>query len=207
MTTTLAPRTAPVARPSSPAPAAAPARLSGPVCAGLSRVFQDPLLEEPPATGGPAQDRRRYADLVTGAQDACQACPVVVDCLYRAVVEHDVAGYVGGTTARQRVEIRRRLGVVVQPEDFDTLAGVLGGNRPVDHDEVLRVRAAHPDETLEVLAVRLGCSLSTVKRHLRRERNHPSAPRPLAVRPSRRQVLEATLAVTRPVARGHQHAA
>lgn len=203
MTSTLAPRpTAPVTRPGT----AAPARATGPVCASAPRVFQDPLLEEPPAAGAPAEDRRRYADLVAGAQDACRACPLVVDCLYRAVVEHDVAGFVGGTTARQRVEIRRRLDVVVQPEDFDTLAGVLGGNRPVDHDEVLRVRAAHPDETLEVLAVRLGCSLSTVKRHLRRERNHPSAPRPVAVRPSRRQVLEATLAVTRP-ARGHQDAA
>ena len=209
MTTSLAPRTgstAPVARPGSAAPAA-PARPTGPVCAALPRVFQDPLLEEPPATGAPAEDRRRYAALVTGAQDACQACPLVLDCLYRAVVEHDVAGYVGGTTARQRVEIRRLLGVVVQPEDFDTLAGVLGGSRPVDHDEVLRVRAAHPDETLEVLAVRLGCSLSTVKRHLRRERDQPSVPRPVAVRPSRRQVLEATLAVTRPAPRGHRHAA
>ncbi|GAA1826177.1 WhiB family transcriptional regulator [Microlunatus capsulatus] len=207
MTTTLAPRrTSPLPRPGTAAPAA-PARAAAPVCASSPRVFQDPLLEEPPATGAPAQDRRRYADLVADAQDACQSCPLVVDCLYRAVVEHDVAGYVGGTTARQRVEIRRRLGVVVQPEDFDTLAGVLGGSRPVDHDEVLRVRAAHPDETLEVLAVRLGCSLSTVKRHLRRERNQPSAPRPVAVRPSRRQVLEATLAVTRPAPRGHQHAA
>lgn len=186
---------------------ASSARPTGPACARLPRVFQDPLLEEPPATGAPGEDRRRYTALVAGAQDACRSCPLVVDCLYRAVVEHDVAGYVGGTTARQRVEIRRRLGVVVQPEDFDTLAGVLGRSGPVDHDEVLRVRAAHPDETLEVLAVRLGCSLSTVKRHLRRERRQPSAPRPVPVRPSRRQVLEAALAVTHPAPPGRQHAA
>lgn len=215
MTTSLAPHpvsSAPLARPSSTAPAAPPTdrtsqRVSGPVCVRLPQVFHDPLLEEPPVAGAPVEDRRRYTELVAGANTACQGCPLVVDCLYRAVVEHDVAGYVGGTTARQRVEIRRRLGVVVQPEDFDTLAGVLGGSRPVDHEEVLRIRAAHPDETLEVLAVRLGCSLSTVKRHLRRERNEPSAPRPVAVRPSRRQVLEATLAVTQPSSHGHRHAA
>ncbi|GAA1429943.1 hypothetical protein GCM10009616_13230 [Microlunatus lacustris] len=218
MTTSLAPRptspapVSPVVRPSSAAPAAPPTgstpeRVSGPVCVRLPQVFHHPLLEEPPAADAPVEDRRRYAELVAGANTACQGCPLVADCLYRAVVEHDVAGYVGGTTARQRVEIRRRLGVVVQPEDFDTLAGVLGGSRPVDHDEVLRIRAAHPDETLEVLALRLGCSLSTVKRHLRRERNHPSAPRPVTVRPSRRQVLEATLAVTQPASRGHRHAA
>jgi hypothetical protein len=211
MTASLAPRpdlAAPTSGPGSTAPAPHPApRADGPTCARLPRVFQDPLLEEPPAAGAPADDRRRYADLVASATAACRSCPLVVDCLYRAVVEHDVAGQVGGTTARQRVQIRRRLGVVVQPEDLDTLAGVLGGSRPVDHDEVLRIRAAHPDETLEVLAVRLGCSLSTVKRHLRRERKQPSAPRPVAVRPTRQQVLEATLAVTQPTSRGHRHAA
>ncbi|SDR68965.1 Transcription factor WhiB [Friedmanniella luteola] len=213
MTTSLAPRPrstapAPAPRPSSTTPAPhASTQPAGPSCVQLPRVFQDPLLEEPPAAGAPAEDRRRYAELVARATAACQRCPLVVACLDRAVVEHDVAGFVGGTTARQRVEIRRRLGVVVPPEDLDTLAGVLGGSRPVDHDEVLRVRAAHPDETLEVLAVRLGCSLSTVKRHLRRERDQPSPPRPVAARPSQQQVLEATLAVTRPVSRGHRDAA
>ena len=185
--------------PLAPAPA--------PLCARLPRVFQDPLLEEPPTAAAPADDLYRYAELVSDAAATCQRCPLVVDCLYRAVVEHDVTGYVAGTTARQRLEIRRRLGVDLQADDFDTLAGVLGGSRPLDHDEVLRVRAAHPDETLEVLAVRLGCSLSTVKRHLRRERNNPSPPRPVAAKPSRRQVVVAALAVTRSASSGHQHAA
>ena len=93
--------------------------------------------------------------------------------------EHDVAGYVGGTTPAQRARIRGRLRITVAPEDFDTLAGVTGGHRQVDHDEVVRLRHAHPDESLETLAHRLGCSLSTVKRHLRRERNQPS-PRTIA---------------------------
>ncbi len=167
-----------------------------PTCVRQAELFQDVLLEEPPTTDASAADHRRHASLVATAAAGCRSCPLVTDCLYRAVVDHDVAGYAGGTTARQRIEIRRRLGVVVEPEDFDTLAGVLGGSRPVDHDEVLRLRAAHPDESLEVLAGRLGCSLSTVKRHLRRERNAPSVPKAHAPRPGLQQVLAAAAEVT-----------
>ena len=110
------------------------------------------------------------------------------------MVRHDVAGFVGGTTVRQRNEIRRRLGLVVEAEDLDTLAGVVGGARQIDHDEVLRLRRANPDETLEQLAQRLGCSLSTIKRHLRRERDEP-APRRAVTRPMPTQVLQVTSAV------------
>jgi hypothetical protein len=163
-------------------------------------VFQDPLLERLPTGGAPAEDRRRAAELVATAAAACGSCPLAASCLYRAVVEHDVAGFVAGTTPRQRAEIRRRLGVVVHPEDFDTLAGVVGGGRQVDHEEVLRLRAAHPDESLETLAGRLGCSLSTVKRHLRRERTAPSpSPSPSPVRTGRphlRDVLVVAAEVT-----------
>jgi hypothetical protein len=166
-----------------------------PACAGRARLFQDPLLEEPPHARARIAERRRHADLVAAAEAVCQPCPLVTACLYRAVVEHDVAGYVAGTTARQRTEIRRRLGVVVPSEDFDTVAGVLGGHRQLDNQEVLRLRAAHPDESLEVLAGRLGCSLSTVKRHLRRERTAPSAPEPARRRPRLVDVLAATAEV------------
>lgn len=58
----------------------------------------------------------------------------------------------------------------VEPEDLDTLAGVMRGGRQINHQEVLRLRQANPHESLEVLAMRLGCSLSTVKRHMRRAR-------------------------------------
>lgn len=176
----------------------APLDRTTPACAQRPELFQDPLLEEPPTTNASAADRRRHAGLVATAASACRGCPLMTACLHRAVVDHDVAGYVGGTTARQRVEIRRRLGIVVEPEDFDTLAGVLGGSRPVDHDEVLRLRAAHPDESLEVLAGRLGCSLSTVKRHLRRERTTPSTPAVRTPRPGPRQVLAAAAEVVNP---------
>jgi hypothetical protein len=89
-------------------------------------------------------------------------------------VEYDVAGYVAGTTPPQRAQIRRRLHINVEPEDFDSLAGVTRRHRQVNHSEVVRLRNANPNESLETFAQRLGCSLSTVKRHLRRERRQPA---------------------------------
>ena len=168
-----------------------------PRCVELASVFQDPLLEEPPASNAPATVRRQYAALVDAAQQACQSCPMIENCLYTVVVHHDVAGYVGGTTPDQRARIRRALQIRVQPEDLDTLAGVTGRHRQVDHDEVIRLRSGHPDESLETLAHRLGCSLSTVKRHLRRERRTPSVRRAELPRPSLSQVLAVAAEVTR----------
>jgi hypothetical protein len=158
-------------------------------CVELASVFQNPLLEEPLPSNTPATVRRRYAALVGQAEQACRSCPLIEECLYAAVVQHDVAGYVGGTTPYQRAQIRRALRISVQPEDLDTLAGVTGRHRQVDHDEVLRLRHAHPDESLETLARRLGCSLSTVKRHLRRERHTPSVRRAEPPKPSLSRVL------------------
>ena len=146
-----------------------------PACADFPEVFLDVALETEPVVSAPARVRRQYAALAADATEICGSCPLLTACLYRAVVDYDVAGFVAGTTQRQRGEIRARLGVEVEPEDFDSLAGVVGGQRSVDHDEVVRLRRTHPDESLERIARRLGCSLSTVKRHLRRERNEPAA--------------------------------
>ena len=143
-------------------------------CVELAAVFQDQLLEEPPSTGASAALRRRRLALITIAKAACRECPLITDCLYRAVVEYDVAGYVAGTTPPQRALIRRRLDITVEPENFDTLAGAARRNRQVNHSEVVRLRNANPHESLDQLAQRLGCSLSTVKRHLRRERREPT---------------------------------
>jgi hypothetical protein len=145
-----------------------------PACADFPEVFLDVALEAEPVASAPARVRRQYAALAAEATEICATCPLLSACLYRAVVDYDVAGFVAGTTQRQRGEIRARLGVEVEAEDFDSLAGVVGGQRSVDHDEVVRLRRAHPDESLERIARRLGCSLSTVKRHLRRERNEPA---------------------------------
>ena len=178
----------------------------GPACASAPEIFQDPLLEDPPRGALSKTERERQSRLTAAARATCEGCPLRTECLYQAVVRHDVAGFVAGTTVRQRNEIRRRLGVVVEPEDLDTLAGVVGGSRQVDHDEVLRLRRANPHETLEQLAQRLGCSLSTVKRHLRRERHEPSARRTVS-RPMPLQVLQVTAAVVTGAAAAARRAA
>jgi hypothetical protein len=165
-------------------------------CTELAAVFQDQLLEEPLPASAPGAVRRRQFALITTARAACRECPLIIDCLYRAVVEHDVAGYVAGTTPPQRAQIRRRLDITVEPEDFDTLAGITGRHRNVRDGEVLRLRNANPHESLETLAQRLGCSLSTVKRHLRRERGEPSA-RTATPKPTVAEVLAAAATVTR----------
>ena len=149
-------------------------------CVRFASLFQDRLLEEPPTSSAPAALRHRYSNLTERAGEICGGCPIRQSCLYDAVVHHDVAGYVAGTTQRQRADIRRRLGVSVSPEDFDTFAGASARNRPVDHEEVVRLRRANPDETLESIAQRLGCSLSTVKRHQRRERSERTETSPLS---------------------------
>lgn len=177
----------------SPAPAAHPSPEAvdrdRPACASTPELFRVPILESEPVASAPAPVRRQYAALAAEATEVCASCPLLTACLYRAVVECDVAGFVAGTTERQRAEIRRRLGVRVEPEDFDTLAGVVGGQRTIDHDEVVRLRRLHAGESLERLARRLGCSLSTVKRHLRQERNQPSvAVAPATPRPTTMQV-------------------
>lgn len=91
-------------------------------------------------------------------------------CRFDAVVKFDVAGYVAGTTPSERRELRRILNVRVAPEDFDSLAGAFTPNRQINHEDVIRLRNANPHDTLERLAERLQCSLSTVKRHLRKAR-------------------------------------
>jgi AraC-like DNA-binding protein len=134
---------------------------------------------------------------LTAARAACAACPMFADCLYTAVAQVDVAGFIGCTTPKERKRIRDLLGVRITDEDLDVVAGVRGERRPVDHDAVISMRAAHPDDSLEQLAGRLECSLSTVKRHLRRARrsaaeDQPERPVPQdASLPTVDQVLDA----------------
>jgi hypothetical protein len=107
----------------------------------------------------------------------------------------------------QRAQIRRRLDIAVEPEDFDVLTGVTGRHRQVNHSEVVRLRNANPHESLEMLAHRLGCSLSTVKRHLRRERREPSGRTGAVTKPSVDEVLAAAgVTGTAPVRRSSQAA-
>ena len=57
------------------------------------------------------------------------------------------------------------------------------------------LRQANPHESLEVLAMRLGCSLSTVKRHMRRARTAPAEVKLAMVKPSVERVLAVFAAV------------
>lgn len=171
-------------------------------CVAAKAVFQHPLMEEPPTSNSSAADRRDYQALTRRAEAVCAGCPLAKQCLYDAVVNFDVDGFAAGTTRKQRLQIRSRIGIDVAPEDFDTLAGVTARHRQVDHDEVVRLRNANPHESLETIAQRLGCSLSTVKRHLRRARSEAAAnvtPIHRERRVTMRQVIEAFHAVMRPV--------
>jgi DNA-directed RNA polymerase specialized sigma24 family protein len=139
-------------------------------------------MEDPPPTSATRRTRERYEQLVREAKSLCASCPMFTDCLFNAVAQHDVSGFVAGTTAAQRRSMRNLLDVEVQADDFDQLAGARGTRRPVSHEEVLRLRTQYPNDSLESLAMRLGCSLSTVKRHKRRARRGQS-PASKAARP------------------------
>jgi len=145
-------------------------------CVTYSNVFLHPLLDDgsSPSSRG---ERREQQMLRSQADKMCAGCPLMAQCLSDAVTRFDVAGYVAGTTKRQRQEIRARLGVQVDPEDFDTFAGVNSG-RQFDRYEIHRIRAANPDQPLSVIASKVGCSVSTVKRHLRRIEAEDGLPRP-----------------------------
>ena len=117
-----------------------------PECATNPDLFLHQLLDAPPARSKVTKAVwTEYRDLLQQARDACASCPLFVDCLYAAVAQVDVAGFVGCTTPRERKQIRSELGVSVAPEDLDAAAGVRGERRPIDHEAVLAMRAAHPE--------------------------------------------------------------
>lgn len=134
-----------------------------------------------------AASRAGLGEVLAQAHRRCAGCPMLVDCLYRAVVEVDVSGFVACTTEADRAAIRDSLGIVVDA----TPAGAYGPARlgvgPVSHEAVLTARTAHPKDTCQQLAERLGCSTSTIKRHLRRARAE-AAEASAQVAPSPRRV-------------------
>jgi hypothetical protein len=141
-----------------------------PACAVRPELFQDDDLIDPPSRRGvTAAEWRMYISKVEAARKRCAACPVLDECLYHAVVDVDIAGYLACTTEAQRKDMRRELGIEVADDD-SVMAGARSGAGPMNHTVVLEARLAHPEDTYQQLANRLGCSLSTVKRHLRRAR-------------------------------------
>ncbi len=65
-------------------------------------------------------------------------------------------------------QIRKLIGVKVEAEDFDASPVHAAAGSRSTTTTYSGCAAQHPDESLEQIASRLGCSLSTVKRHLRR---------------------------------------
>jgi IS30 family transposase len=55
------------------------------------------------------------------------------------------------------------------------------------------MRQAHPKDTCQQLAERLGCSMSTIKRHLRREREQQATTESTAHEPQRVPTVEEVL--------------
>ena len=167
-------------------------------CVKFASLFQNPLLEDETSVET-AADIRTQAALAAHAAKLCGECPLRAQCLTDAVVSYDVAGFVAGTTEPQRREIRARLNVTVEPEELDSFAGVSSG-RSFDHEEIHRLRQANPTQPLSAIAARVGCSISTVKRHLRRAEARGGVVKSIDKKrkPSRREVMEAAPEVLSP---------
>lgn len=153
-----------------------------PPCASVPEVYQDELLHASPARAEvSAADWERLSVKRASAHRQCAGCPQMINCLYRAVVEVDVSGFVACTTEEDRAEIRRQLGVEIQQTSATTYGAARVGGGPVSHEAVMAARTAYPKDTCHQLAERLSCSTSTVKRHLRRAREQKLDPTSVTV--------------------------
>ena len=142
-----------------------------PPCAHVPEVYQDELLQSSPERADiTAAEWDELAVKRASAHRQCAGCPLMVDCLYRAVVEVDVSGFVACTTESDRLRIREMLGIEVQQPASTPFGVPRVGGGPLSHDSVMAARQAYPKDTCHQLAERLGCSTSTIKRHLRRAR-------------------------------------
>ncbi|MCW2830446.1 MAG: transcription factor WhiB [Aeromicrobium sp.] len=142
-----------------------------PPCATVPEVYHDEQLHSPPArTDITAAQWEQLNAKRASAHRQCAGCPQMIDCLYRAVVEVDVSGFAACTTETDRQLIRRQLGIEVPQGQTTPYGAPRVGGSPISHDAVMTARHAYPKDTCQELAERLGCSTSTIKRHLRRAR-------------------------------------
>jgi hypothetical protein len=148
-----------------------------PPCASVPEVYQDEHLHTPPTRAEiSAAEWEELSLKRASAHRQCAGCPQMIDCLYRAVVEVDVSGFVACTTEDDRAEIRRQLGIEIQQSSATPYGTARVGGGPVSHEAVMAARHAYPKDTCHQLAERLDCSTSTVKRHLRRARDQKANP-------------------------------
>ncbi len=165
-----------------------------PSCISAPGVFNDENLHNPPARHEVSlSEWERLTAKRATAHRQCAGCPLMVECLYRAVVEMDVSGFVACTTESDRHKIRAELGIqVAQPAVVFGGARVGGG--PLSHEAVMMMRHAYPKDTCGQLAERLDCSTSTIKRHMRRARamkkDADSTPQEVPALPTIEQVLD-----------------
>jgi hypothetical protein len=146
-----------------------------PPCADAPEAFLDESLQATSTTTLSAAEREKLRATKAAIHRQCAGCALLVDCLYRAVVEVDVSGYVACTTESERAVIRERLGIEVVQSTLTPYGAPRVGGGPVSHEAVLTARQAYPKDTCHQLAERLGCSTSTIKRHLRRDRENRAA--------------------------------
>lgn len=137
-----------------------------PACVEFSALYQHPLLEDTPEEPG-SSSTTVVTMLHKQASKLCANCPLQAECLTDAITKHDISGFVAGTTGRERAQIRAILGVALDEDDLDAWTGTNDRGR-FNGAEILRLRQAAPTASLRTIATRVGCSLSTVKRHLRR---------------------------------------
>ena len=166
-----------------------------PPCADSPEAYLDEALQATSITTLSAAERDKLIATRAAIHRQCAGCPVFVDCLYRSVVEVDVSGYAACTTEAERVLIREQLGIEVVRSTLTPYGAPRVGGGPVSHEAVLTSRQAYPKDTCQQLAERLGCSTSTIKRHLRREREQRAvdATLPAAAKEERLPTIEDVL--------------
>lgn len=139
-------------------------------CISEPEIFQDEYLHNPPARHEVSLTEWEHLTAKRAtAHRKCAGCPLMVECLYRAVVEMDVSGFVACTSEADRHKMRAELGIHVSAPAFP-FGGARVGSGPLSHDAVMMMRHAYPKDTCGQLAERLDCSTSTIKRHMRRAR-------------------------------------
>lgn len=119
-----------------------------------------------------AQRAALMAQLVDAAEGCCRVCPLRRECLHDAVTGLPVAGFVAGTTSKDRRRLRATL-EVPRPVDVDLTHAATGrhqqGHR-ISVDDTIATMEAHPMWTVTQVAQHLGCAAVTIRRHLKRRR-------------------------------------
>lgn len=147
-----------------------------PPCAEAPQMYQDEDLLSPPSRREVTANQWRVFQAKQAlAHRRCAGCPVLAECLFHAVVEVDVSGFVACTSEADRRRMRRNLGLSPQLSATSNYGTSRVGGGPVSHEAVMAARRAYPDDTCRQLADRLGCSTSTIKRHLRKAREESAS--------------------------------